>query len=350
MPRFRRFCAIFKYNEENTIEKIKQNLKIETKFIGIYKLNVFDEMNSHIRDEMYIYVQFDKCDLEKKRVEKKLEPLGEILELSSFGSIRDDLEYISSEGELKDSRTKKNPKKIEINAVGDEDYTGIYTSGLGESMERIIQNKINEFKRLIEECPCREYKCMQHGISRCNMCSIYDAPTYKTTWYFETNHRPQCGKIYETLSFFQMNLDVYLSDLSIRYFTCHIHELYKEVEKFLLQNKKNRNVFVDKKGGKYSYFDGSQIKNERMDTYFNNIIYPRCERMYKKCRRHSTHNYLGYIINGLERVQDFDINQSYMEIPKDKYLHDFPSDKKRIIDLNRASKENVCKNQMEYNI
>ena len=72
MPRFRRFCAIFKYNEENTIEKIKQNLKIETKFIGIYKLNVFDEMNSHIRDEMYIYVQFDKCDLEKKRVEKDI--------------------------------------------------------------------------------------------------------------------------------------------------------------------------------------------------------------------------------------------------------------------------------------
>ena len=340
MTRFRRFCAIFKYNRENTIEKIKQNLKIETKFIGIYKCD----------DKMHIYVQFDNSRLTINQVRKKIENIGEILELSSFDSIGSDLEYISSEGELTNGRTKKEPKKIEINAVGDEDYTGIYTSGLGESMERIIQNKINEFKRLIEECPCREYKCMQHGISRCNMCSIYDAPTYKTTWYFETNHRPQCGKIYETLSFFQMNLDVYLSDLSIRYFTCHIHELYKEVEKFLLQNKKNRNVFVDKKGGKYSYFDGSQIKNERMDTYFNNIIYPRCERMYKKCRRHSTHNYLGYIINGLERVQDFDINQSYMEIPKDKYLHDFPSDKKRIIDLNRASKENVCKNQMEYNI
>ena len=337
---FRNFCAKLTYNEKNTIEKIKQCLYFETKFIGIYKLN----------DEMYIYIKLASSSIRINKLEKKIENLGEILELSSFGSIRDDLEYINSEGELKDNRTKKDPKNIDLNAVGDEDYIGIYTPELGESMERIIQNKINEFKKLIDECPCREYKCMPHGISRCNMCSIYDAPTYKTTWYFETNHRPQCGKIYETLSFFQMNLDVYLSDLSIRYFTCHIHELYKEVENFLLQNKKNRNVFVDKKGGKYSYFDGSQIKNERMDTYFNNIIYPRCERMYKKCRRHSTHNYLGYIINGLERVQDFDINQSYMEIPKDKYLHDFPSDKKRIIDLNRASKENVCKNQMEYNI
>ena len=339
LKKFRKFCAKLTYNEENTIEKIKQYLNVENNFIGIYKLN----------NEMYIYVKFDNCQVRINQLKKKLENIGEILELYSFDSIREDLEYISSEGELVDNRVKRT-KKIEINAVGDEDYTGIHTSGLGESMERIIQNKINEFKRLIEECPCREYKCMPHGISRCNMCSIYDAPTYKTTWYFETNHRPQCGKIYEILSFFQMNLDVYLSDLSIRYFTCHIHELYKEVEKFLLQNKKNRNVFVDKKGGKYSYFDGSQIKNERMDTYFNNIIYPRCERMYKKCRRHSTHNYLGYIINGLERVQDFDINQSYMEIPKDKYLHDFPSDKRIILGLIRVSKENVCKNQMEYNI
>ena len=217
-------------------------------------------------------------------------------------------------------------------------------------MERIIQNKINEFKRLIEECPCREYKCMPHGISRCNMCSIYDAPTYKTTWYFETNHRPQCGKIYEILSFFQMNLDVYLSDLSIRYFTCHIHELYKEVEKFLLQNEKNRNVFVDKKGGKYSYFDGSQINTERMDTYFDNIIYPRCEKMYKICTRYSTNKYLGYINKGLAYVPYLDINQTYMEIPKDDYLHDFPSDKRIILCLIRVSKENVCKNQMEYNI
>ena len=350
MTKLRRFFARWVYNNKITIEKIKKCLDIETKFIGIYKLNVRDEMDNHVRYEMYIYVQFNGSRLTISQLEKKLEPLGEILELSSFGSIRDDLEYISSEGELKDSRTKKNPKKIEINAVGDEDYVGIYTSELGESMERIIQNQINEFERLIEECPCREYKCMTHEKSRCNICSKYDAPTHETTFYFETNHRPQCGKIYETLSKTKVNLDVHLSDLSIRYFTCHIHELYKEVEKFLLQNEKHRNVFVDKKGGKYSYFDGSQIKNERMDTYFNNIIYPRCERMYKKCRRHSTHNYLGYIINGLERVQDFDINQSYMEIPKDKYLHDFPSDKKRIIDLNRASKENVCKNQMEYNI
>ena len=337
---FRKFCAKLTYNEKNTIEKIKQCLYFETKFIGIYKLN----------DEMYIYVKLASSSIRINKLEKKIENLGEILELSSFGSIRDDLEYINSEGELKDNRTKKDPKNIDLNAVGDEDYIGIYTPELGESMERIIQNKINEFKKLIDECPCREYKCMPHGISRCNMCSIYDAPTYKTTWYFETNHRPQCGKIYETLSFFQMNLDVYLSDLSIRYFTCHIHELYKEVEKFLLQNEKNRNVFVDKKGGKYSYFDGSQIKNERMDTYFDNIVYPRCEKMYKICTRYSTNKYLGYINKGLERVPDFDINQSYMEIPKDEYLHDFPGDKRSIISLNRVSKENACKNQMEYNI
>ena len=191
---------------------------------------------------------------------------------------------------------------------------------------------------------------MKHREAKCNICSIYDAPTYKTTWYFETNHRPQCGKIYEILSKIQINLDVYLSDLSIRYFTCHIHELYKEVEKFLLQNEKNRNVFIDKKGGRYSYFDGSQIKTERMNTYFDNIVYPRCEKMYKICTRYSTNKYLGYINKGLERVPDFDINQSYMEIPKDDYLHDFPGDKISILNLIRVSKENVCKNQMEYNI
>ena len=341
MTRFRRFCAIFKYNGENTIEKIKQNLKIETKFIGIYKCD----------DKMHIYVQFDNSRLTINQVRKKIENIGEILELSSFDSIGSDLEYISSEGELTNGRTKKEPKKIEINAVGNEDYSGIYTSGLGESMKIIIDERINEFKRLIEECPCREYKCMTHGKLKCNICSIYDAPNYKMVEYFErTKHRLQCGKIYKILSTFQVSLDVCLSNLSIRYFTCHIHELYKEVEKFLLQNEKNRNVFVDRKGGKYSYFDGSQIKKERMDTYFDNIVYPRCERMYKICRRHSTHNYLGYIINGLASVQYLDINQSYMEIPKDEYLHDFPSDKKSILGLIRVSKENVCENQMEYNI
>jgi len=140
--KFRNFCTKLTYNEENTIEKIKQCIDFKTKFIGIYKLN----------DEMYIYVKLDNCQIRINQLEKKLENLGEILELSSFDSIGDDLEYISSEGELKDGRTKKESKKIEINAVGDEDYFGIYTSGLGESMEIIIQNKINEFKRLIEEC------------------------------------------------------------------------------------------------------------------------------------------------------------------------------------------------------
>ena len=334
MSQLRNFCVRIKYNEENTIERIKQCLDIETKFIGIYKSK--DESN----DDMYIYVKLNNYRTRiNNSFKKKLKPLGEILEIYSFDDPSNDHYLIKSEPDNG------------INAVGDEDYTGIYTSELGESMERIIQNKINEFKKLIDECPCREYKCMTHGNSRCKICSIYDAPTYKTTRYFErVNHRPQCGKIYEILSTFQISLDVCLSDLSIRYFTCHIHELYKEVEKFLLQNKKNRNVFVDKKGGKYSYFDGSQIKNERMDTYFDNIVYPRCEKMYKICTRYSTNKYLGYINKGLMYVPYLDRNQSYMEIQKDDYLHDFPGDKRIIIGLIRVSKENVCENQMEYNI
>jgi len=194
MTRFRRFCAKIKYYEENTIEKIKECLDIKTNFIGIYKLE----------NEMYIYVQFgDGYRLTTKQIEERLE--CEILELSSFDSddiLREDLEPISSEGELLESRATKKAKRIQINPVGNEDYTGLYDSDLGQSI-------IYGFKKIC------------------------------------------------------------------------IHEIYGEVESFLLKNEKNRNVYVDIKKGTYSYFDGSQINNERMDTYLENIVKPRYKRMHE---------------------------------------------------------------------
>ena len=107
--------------------------------------------------------------------------------------IREDLEI--SEGKKKD-------KVIQINAVGNEDYTGLYDSNLGQSI-------------------------------------IYGS-------------KKIC-----------------------------IHEIYGEVERFLLKNEKNRNVYIDIKKDTYSYFDGSQIINERMDTYLENIVKPRYKRMYE---------------------------------------------------------------------
>jgi len=61
----------------------------------------------------------------------------------------------------------------------------------------------------------------------------------------------------------------------------YIPEIFGEVERFLLKNEKNRNVYVDIKKGTYSYFDGSQINNERMDTYLENIVKPRYKRMHE---------------------------------------------------------------------
>ena len=72
----------------------------------------------------------------------------------------------------------------------------------------------------------------------------------------------------------------------------YIPEIFGEVERFLLKNEKNRNVNIDIKKGTYSYFNGSQIiKNERMDTYLENIVKPRYKRMNEMIEKYHTRLY-----------------------------------------------------------